>query len=136
MNERHILKLISLKNKSMTSNHISLNQIVIRSKPELPVVSACSTLSLPWRFLEGFQAGCTLDSRSPGQALLCTHSRYPRYRTVHFNMKTTAPQAKRKSVVPCNYKNNPICLSANHRDFIYLCVDLQFNCAPIKLVEP
>ena len=66
-------KSISFKNKTVTSNHISLDAIVSRSKPELPVVSACSTLSLPWRFLEGFQAGCTLDSRSPGQAQTPLH---------------------------------------------------------------
>ena len=39
-------KSISFKNKTVTSNHISLDAIVSRSKPELPVVSACSTLSL------------------------------------------------------------------------------------------
>ena len=70
----HVLhKSISFKNKTVTSNHISLDAIVSRSKPELPVVSACSTLSLPWRFLEGFQAGCTLDSRSPSQAQAPLH---------------------------------------------------------------
>ena len=70
----HVLhKSISFKLKTVTSNHISLDAIVSRSKPELPVVSACSTLSLPWRFLEGFQAGCTLDSRSLGQAQAPLH---------------------------------------------------------------
>ena len=70
----HVLhKSISFKNKTVTSNHISLDAIVSRGKPELPVVSACSTLSLPWRFLEGFQADCTLDSRSPGQAQAPLH---------------------------------------------------------------
>ena len=70
----HVLhKSISFKLKTVTSNHISLDAIVSRSKSELPVVSACSTLSLPWRFLEGFQAGCTLDSRSLGQAQAPLH---------------------------------------------------------------
>ena len=86
----------------MTSNHISLDAIVSRSKPELPVVSACSTLSLPWRFLEGFQAGCTLDSRSPGQAQAPLHpltvSQIPNCPLQYVDY--SSPSKKNLSVVP------------------------------------
>ena len=102
-----IIMSISLKNKTMTSNHISLDAMVSSSKPELPVVSACSTLSLPWRFLEGFQACCTLDSRSPGQAQAPLHpltvSQIPNCPLQY--VKDSSPS--KKSVVPCNSQEQP-----------------------------
>ena len=204
----NIIKECILKNKTMTSNHISLYAIVSRSKPELPVVSACSTLSLPWfglvclvfnprtrvprqsvwqfyvlphvrqsgetmisfsaghiiltptqtsreraatagikpgtswpgvarstdwatapppplrRFLEGFQAGCTLDSRSPSQAQAPLH---PLTVLSTSTWIRQFPKTK-KSVGPCNLQEPHKSIYQSSTTWIYNLTVHQLSC--------
>ena len=109
----HILhKSISLKNITMTSNPISLDALVSRSKPELPVVSACSTLSLPLEVpgtgrlsLSGWLHARFPIPRSSTGSSAPTHG-IP-YTVLSTSISKGQLTNNKKSVVLCNLQEQP-----------------------------